>query len=158
MAKYNIDRLDPNATFTLRCVHDDNMVVYVNGRQVIDAQGWTPDADNCTWRDGYETFNIPASAFVKGENVLGIYIQQNWGGAYFDCELIASGVSAGGAGVLGDVDGSGIVDVEDVNCALNLILKLKNIGDYSGNADMDGNGYIDVEDVNAIINIILKLD
>ena len=61
------------------------------------------------------------------------------------------------AGILGDLDGSGIVDVEDVNAAINIILKLKSMSDYPGNGDMDGNGYIDVEDVNAIINIILKL-
>ncbi|MBO7608932.1 MAG: dockerin type I repeat-containing protein [Muribaculaceae bacterium] len=60
-------------------------------------------------------------------------------------------------GLLGDLDGSGIVDVEDVNAAINIILKLKTINDYPGNGDMDGNGYIDVEDVNAMINIILKL-
>ncbi|MBO7609442.1 MAG: dockerin type I repeat-containing protein [Muribaculaceae bacterium] len=57
----------------------------------------------------------------------------------------------------GDIDGSGMVDVEDVNAAINIILKLKTVGDYPGNGDMDGNGIIDVEDVNAIINIILKL-
>ena len=58
----------------------------------------------------------------------------------------------------GDIDSSGIVDVEDVNAAINIILKLKTISDYPGNGDMDGNGYIDVEDVNAIINIILKIN
>lgn len=58
-------------------------------------------------------------------------------------------------GILGDLDGSGIVDVEDVNAAINIILKLKTVVDYPGNGDMDGNGIIDVEDVNAIINIIL---
>ena len=57
----------------------------------------------------------------------------------------------------GDVDGSGIVDVEDVNAAINIILKLKTAADYPGNADLDGSGIIDVEDVNAMINIILKL-
>ena len=57
----------------------------------------------------------------------------------------------------GNVDGSGIVDVSDVNAAINIILKLKTVGDYPGNGDMDGNGYIDVEDVNVMINIILKL-
>ncbi|MBO7609117.1 MAG: hypothetical protein J6S96_02795, partial [Muribaculaceae bacterium] len=62
-----------------------------------------------------------------------------------------------GAGLMGDLDNSGIVDVEDVNAAINIILKIKNMSDYPGNGDMDGNGYIDVEDVNAIINIILKL-
>ncbi|MBO7609450.1 MAG: dockerin type I repeat-containing protein [Muribaculaceae bacterium] len=60
-------------------------------------------------------------------------------------------------GLLGDFDNSGIIDVEDVNAAINIILKIKSMSDYPGNGDMDGNGYIDVEDVNAIINIILKL-
>lgn len=57
----------------------------------------------------------------------------------------------------GDINGDRIIDVEDVNAAINIILKLNSINDYQGNGDMDGNGYIDVEDVNAIINIILKL-
>ncbi|MBO7609457.1 MAG: M6 family metalloprotease domain-containing protein [Muribaculaceae bacterium] len=60
-------------------------------------------------------------------------------------------------GILGDFDNNGIIDVEDVNAAINIILKLKSVSDYPGNGDMDGNGIIDVEDVNAIINIILKL-
>ena len=47
--------------------------------------------------------------------------------------------------------------VEDVNAAINIILKLNTMADYPGNGDMDANGIIDVEDVNAIINIILKL-
>lgn len=61
-------------------------------------------------------------------------------------------------GILGDFDDNGMVDVEDVNAAINIILKLKDIGDYPGIGDMDGNGIIDVEDVNAIINIILKVN
>ena len=63
----------------------------------------------------------------------------------------------GSSGIKGDLDGNGIVDVEDVNAAINIILKLKSISDYSGDGDMDSNGIIDVEDVNALINIILKL-
>ncbi|MBO7609018.1 MAG: dockerin type I repeat-containing protein [Muribaculaceae bacterium] len=61
-----------------------------------------------------------------------------------------------GMNVIGDVNGDSIVDVEDVNAAINIILKLKTAADYSGNADIDGNGYVDVSDVNEIINIILK--
>ena len=64
----------------------------------------------------------------------------------------------GSSGIKGDLDGNGIVDVEDVNAAINIILKLKSISDYSGDGDMDSNGIIDVEDVNALINIILKLE
>lgn len=61
------------------------------------------------------------------------------------------------SGLLGDVDGSGIVDVEDVNAAINIILRDKTIDDYPGSADLDGSGVVDIEDVNAIINIILRI-
>ena len=60
-------------------------------------------------------------------------------------------------GIRGDVTGDGIVDVEDVNAAINIILKVKTQSDYPGNADLNEDGIVDVEDVNAIINIILKL-
>ncbi|MBO7609377.1 MAG: hypothetical protein J6S96_04155 [Muribaculaceae bacterium] len=57
--------------------------------------------------------------------------------------------------IVGDVTGDSIIDVEDVNAAINIILKKKTVDDYPGNADVTGEGVIDVEDVNAIINIIL---
>ena len=63
--------------------------------------------------------------------------------------------SGGTTTVTGDVNGDGIIDVEDVNAAINIILKVKTPADYPGSADMNGDGTIDVEDVNAIINIIL---
>ncbi|MBO7610316.1 MAG: hypothetical protein J6S96_08975 [Muribaculaceae bacterium] len=55
----------------------------------------------------------------------------------------------------GDVTGDGLVDVEDVNAAINIILKKKTTDYYPGNADLNGDSIIDVEDVNLIINIIL---
>lgn len=56
----------------------------------------------------------------------------------------------------GDVDGSGIVDVDDVNAVINLILNFDQYKDkYPGVGDVDGSGIIDVDDVNEIINIIL---
>ncbi|MBO7609190.1 MAG: leucine-rich repeat protein [Muribaculaceae bacterium] len=58
----------------------------------------------------------------------------------------------------GDINNDSMVDVEDVNAAINIILKNKSMSDYPGNGDMDGNGLIDVEDINAIINIILKVE
>ncbi|MBO7610225.1 MAG: phosphodiester glycosidase family protein [Muribaculaceae bacterium] len=72
-------------------------------------------------------------------------------------ETVYSRVPDEPAGIKGDLDGSGIIDVEDVNAMINIILKLKTISEYPGNGDMDNNGFIDVEDVNAVINIILKL-
>ena len=58
--------------------------------------------------------------------------------------------------VTGDVDGSAMVDVDDVNAMINLILLYDQYKDkYPGSADLDGNGMVDVDDVNALINIIL---
>lgn len=59
--------------------------------------------------------------------------------------------------LLGDLDGNGLIDVEDINAAINIFLRLANMSDYSGNGDMNGDGIIDVEDINAMINIILHL-
>ncbi len=59
--------------------------------------------------------------------------------------------------VTGDVDGSAMVDVDDVNAMINLILNFDQYKDkYPGSADLDGNGMVDVDDVNALINIILN--
>ena len=52
----------------------------------------------------------------------------------------------------GDANGSGIVDVEDVNAAINLALS----SGFEAVADMNDDGIIDVEDINGIINIILN--
>ena len=57
--------------------------------------------------------------------------------------------------IVGDVDGTGIVDVDDVNALINIILDKKSTIDYPGVADVDGSGIVDVDDVNAVINIIL---
>ncbi len=60
-------------------------------------------------------------------------------------------------GVTGDVDGSAMVDVDDVNAMINLILNFDLYKDkYPGSADLDGNGMVDVDDVNALINMILS--
>ena len=61
-----------------------------------------------------------------------------------------------GGYLTGDVDGSGIIDVDDVNAVINVILGTKTASSYEGDADVDGSKIVDVDDVNAIINIILN--
>ena len=56
---------------------------------------------------------------------------------------------------LGDVNADGTVDIEDVNCLINIILNGTDPADYGNRADIDGTPGIDVGDVNAAINIIL---
>ena len=149
---FHLDRVDPTTTYTLRYVHDDNLWVYVNGQEVLHADGWTATYQNSTWDTAYEEFVIPASAFRAGDNVLAIYIQQNWGGAYFDCELRAENTSTG---VRGDVTGDGQVDIADVNAVINMMLGKV---DKTSTADVTGDGSVDIADVNTIINIMLGKD
>ena len=58
------------------------------------------------------------------------------------------------AGVRGDADGSGVVDIDDVNLIINVMLgKSQHAG-----TDVNGNGFTDVEDLNIVINVIVGKD
>ena len=59
------------------------------------------------------------------------------------------------ASLRGDVDGSGVVDVSDVNIVVNIILGKDNAANYDGRANVNGLDDVDVSDVNAVVNIIL---
>ena len=59
--------------------------------------------------------------------------------------------------LFGDVDGNGLIDIDDVNALINIILNFNTPADYSGVPDLDKSGIVDVDDVNALVNIILGL-
>ncbi|MBQ9576281.1 MAG: BspA family leucine-rich repeat surface protein [Muribaculaceae bacterium] len=62
--------------------------------------------------------------------------------------------TAKNAGLRGDVDGNGNVNISDVTALINLLLK----GNTSGNtaADADQNGSVNISDVTALINYLLR--
>ncbi|MBQ6652920.1 MAG: Ig-like domain-containing protein [Prevotella sp.] len=81
------------AAFKLKTLHDDDYKIYVNGHLVHEALGWT---NNTNW---YETYVDP-SYLVNGTNVVAVYIEQNYGGAYCDFSLTglkATNVTIGSA-------------------------------------------------------------
>lgn len=57
-------------------------------------------------------------------------------------------------GVKGDVNGDGVVDIADVNAAIDMVLGL---ADNKPTADVNGDGVVDIADINAIIDIVLGL-
>lgn len=140
-----------DATFTFNSIHDDNMVVYVNGQEVINKEGWCETPYGSTFANTHESYSIPASAFHLGKNVVAVYMQQNWGGAFFDCELVATGATAGDF-LPGDVTGDGQVDIADVNAIINMMLGKAT---QTSAGDVTGDGSVDIADVNAVINIML---
>lgn len=54
----------------------------------------------------------------------------------------------------GDVNGDGVVDMSDMNIAINVILGKGQFADNPG-ADVNGDGVVDMSDLNSVINLIL---
>ncbi len=65
---------------TLKALHDDDYAIYVNGTQIEEAGGWTNGTE---WLE----LDVDPSLLVAGNNVVAVYIEQNWGGAYCDFYL-----------------------------------------------------------------------
>ena len=55
----------------------------------------------------------------------------------------------------GDVNGNGVVDVEDMNIIVNIILKKDSETNYGDRAYVTGGSSVSISDLNAIINIML---
>ncbi len=66
---------------TLKAVHDDDYAVFVNGTKVVFESGWTSGEND--WRE----IDVDPALLVQGKNVVAVYIEQNFGGAYFDFSL-----------------------------------------------------------------------
>jgi hypothetical protein len=67
----------PNGKYEIKVLHDDDYAVYVNGTLVDEATGWT---NGTNW----VTVNVDQSLLKAGKNVVAIYQEQNFGGAYHD--------------------------------------------------------------------------
>ena len=65
-----------------------------------------------------------------------------------------TGEPGGPVDVRGDVDSSGVVDVDDLNIIINIMIKKATLAAYPA-ADLDGSGQVDVDDLNHVINIML---
>lgn len=74
-----LDDPDMVAQLKMNLNHDDNYKLYVNGTLVKEEEGWNP-----------VTIDIPTDLLVQGLNVIALYIEQNWGDAYCDFDLVGS--------------------------------------------------------------------
>ena len=68
---------------TVKALHDDDYAIFVNGTKVFARTGWT---DGTNW----EVTEVDPSLLVAGQNVLAVYVEQNFGGAYCDFSLEAN--------------------------------------------------------------------
>lgn len=69
-------------------------------------------------------------------------------------DVITINQVGGSAGVKGDINGDGVVDIADVNTAIDIVLGLAG---SVPTADVNGDGTVDVADINLIIDSILGL-
>ena len=68
-----------DGTYSFSMQHDDDIVVYLNGVEVINDPGYTDET--------IKTYTLSSEYFVEGENLIAIFIKQNWGGAFLDYAL-----------------------------------------------------------------------
>ena len=55
----------------------------------------------------------------------------------------------------GDVNGDGVVDVDDLNIVINIMIRKATLERWPA-ADLDGTGVVDVDDLNHVINIMIR--
>lgn len=80
--EFTLDGFTSLLPYTIRVFHDDDYKLYVNGSLVLSGDGWTTDTP--------VEKNI--SRYLKrGRNVIAAQVQQNFGGAYFDCGIYRTG-------------------------------------------------------------------
>ena len=80
---FTIDDPATITKLTLKVTHDDDCAVFLNGTKVWNEFNWTGGEND--WR----TIELDPALLVEGKNVLAMYIEQNWGGAYCDFGLEA---------------------------------------------------------------------
>lgn len=77
--EFTLDEVNAATSYYLEVYHDDHYDVHVNGRQVHKEDAWTQAYGTPIVR------KISNTVLKEGKNVIAVHIQQNDGGAYFDC-------------------------------------------------------------------------
>ena len=81
---FNVSNPAEFTKLTLKVTHDDDCAVFLNGKKVWNEFNWTANEND--WR----TVDIAPADLVEGKNVLAMYMEQNFGGAYCDFGLEAT--------------------------------------------------------------------
>ena len=77
---FELDKVNPRLSYALNVCHDDTYETYVNGHLLQKNSGWTNGKNPVQ-------VHIPAKFLNVGKNVIATYIQQNWGGFFYDCGI-----------------------------------------------------------------------
>ncbi|MBO4551450.1 MAG: hypothetical protein J5733_12030, partial [Bacteroidaceae bacterium] len=77
---FELDKVNERLSYELNVCHDDVYETYVNGILLQKNVGWTNGKNPVQ-------VHIPAKYLNVGKNVIATYIQQNWGGKFYDCGI-----------------------------------------------------------------------
>ena len=77
---FELDKINDRLSYELNVCHDDVYETYVNGVLLQKNVGWTNGKNPVQ-------VHIPARYLNVGKNVIATYIQQNWGGYFYDCGI-----------------------------------------------------------------------
>ena len=81
---FNVSNPAEFAKLTFKAAHDDDYAVFINGTKITAEGGWTEGEND------FRVVDVDPTLLVPGKNVLAMYIEQNWGGAYCDFGLEAT--------------------------------------------------------------------
>ena len=76
----------------------------------------------------------------------------------FTLTVLLASVLAASAAVRGDVNGDGVVDIDDLNAVINVMVHKNADTGIGARADIDGNGMVDIDDLNVVINVMVGKD
>lgn len=77
---FEMEKVNERLSYALNVCHDDVYETYVNGHLLQKNTGWTNGKSPVQ-------VHIPAKYLREGKNVIATYIQQNWGGRFYDCGI-----------------------------------------------------------------------
>jgi len=77
---FMINNIDFNKLY-LKLRHDDNVEVFLNGKNIFEKKGWTHK---------FEYLTLDKSDLIKGKNVLSIHVANTAGGAYLDAGIVSA--------------------------------------------------------------------
>jgi hypothetical protein len=77
---FELEKINDRLSYELNVCHDDVYETYVNGHLLQKNVGWTDGKSPAQ-------VHIPAKYLNVGKNVIATYIQQNWGGYFYDCGI-----------------------------------------------------------------------
>ena len=77
---FELDEVKSTTAYYINVCHDDSYNIYVNGHLIDSQKGWTEGKNPIK-------IEIPSRYLQVGNNVIATYIQQNWGGKFYDCGM-----------------------------------------------------------------------